>query len=63
MDTKLERLAKEIETQPNANDLKDIIEHIRNNEYPRYKLIEEMRSAKLSYFAQKLQIGYYELNR
>jgi len=58
---KLERLAKEIETLPNSGELTTIIEHIRDNEYVRYKLIEEMRKAKLSYFANKLKVGYYDL--
>ena len=60
---KLEKLAKEIETMPNSDQLVTLIEHIRDNDYVRYKLIEEMRMAKLRYFARKLHIGFYDINR
>lgn len=60
---KLERLARELETQPNAEALKKLITFVRDNDFDRYKLIQELRMARLGYFAKKLEIGWYELNR
>lgn len=60
---KYERLALELETQPNADLLVKLIEHVRDNDYPRYLLVEELRSARLGYFARKLQIGWYDVNK
>ena len=57
----LEKLAKELETQPTADLMITIIQHVRDNEYPRYKLVRELRSAKMGYFAEKLQVGYYDV--
>jgi len=61
MAPKLEKLAKELETQPTAEAMKVIIEHVRDNDYLRYKLVRELRLAKMGYFAGKLENGYYDI--
>lgn len=61
--SKLERLARELETQPNAEILKKLITFVRDNDFDRYKLVQELRMARLGYFAKKLDIGWYDLNK
>lgn len=60
---KLERLALELETQPNAEVLKKLISYVRDDNFDHYKLVKELRMAHLGYFAQKLEIGWYEVNK
>lgn len=59
----LEKLARELETQPNHEQLKKLIEYVRDNEFNRYKLIQELRMARLGYFAKKLANGYYDAQK
>jgi len=56
---KLEVLAKELESLGKAN-LKDVIAHVRDDNYSRERLIKELIAAKCRFFAGKLATGVYD---
>jgi len=60
---KLAVLAQELETIRDGKGMNigDIIKKCRNDDYPRQALIRDLREAKLSFFAEKVAHGYYEL--
>lgn len=60
---KLEILAREITTVANGtgNDFSNLIKNIRDDNYPKDRLIQDLIRHRLSYFANKLNGGYYEI--
>lgn len=63
----LEELAIELETLQRGAaekgepvDYKDLMAHVRNDGYSRSLLIQELKGAKLKFFADKVFSGYYE---
>jgi len=55
---KLEELAKELESLGKDN-LKDIIAHVRDDNYDHFRLVKELTAAKCTFFAWKLRVGAY----
>lgn len=57
---KLETLAKELESMRDEK-LAGLIKKCRNDDYPKDALVRDLKEAKLSFFADKVAYGYYEL--
>jgi hypothetical protein len=58
----LEILARELQTiqEGKGKNINSIIDHCRDDSYPRHSLVYELKMGNLGFFAQKLESGYYD---